>query len=444
MMYPWVAMVGGPKVEPKLLVEATSQWPSLPEVSSQERQGATQVQLRWTWDPGWLELRWSRYQGPAITSSKLRQWASDLARLGGQQLTLAMVGGGPEEGRLGYQVWDIAPDGAAERRYVDQAEEALREWEELAEEEGEHVYSDEGPDWGVVVEALIESLGVAAVVDEGEDGAVYPELAVDTVWIGSLTGDRRLDGLIETIRAGASHEYEEQESGQVMVRLEVPGGGRQMSFLSPADYETLRRHTMKPTDRVGELRSVLQGAPSDGTWQALVDHLQQWPRDEATSRELIPYLERHLISWPDALRIAPNAWILDLFEGREAAPLRLARELHLPPELAARLDADAAERMTRAPQLAALRVLRLDHARLGNVGTRHLASCPHLANLRELSLAHCRLGDASARALARAPQLAGLERLALGGNRFTEAGWQALHGAEHLSQEVKQAWIGLS
>lgn len=96
-------------------------------------------------------------------------------------------------------------------------------------------------------------------------------------------------------------------------------------------YETARAFQHA---RFGELRAALQEAPSAAGWEAICELVTAW--HGAAFEDVRPYVEDHLASWPDALRVAPPQWQRQLRRGQRVPQLRLTRALviglhHTPP-----------------------------------------------------------------------------------------------------------------
>jgi hypothetical protein len=76
---------------------------------------------------------------------------------------------------------------------------------------------------------------------------------------------------------------------------------------------------------MGELRSLL-AAPSSKSWEQIGALLSVWPDAAALTEQVVPYVERALVDWPDAVwRQAPASWV-----GVDAPLYRLCRPLALP------------------------------------------------------------------------------------------------------------------
>lgn len=191
----------------------------------------------------------------------------------------------------------------------------------------------------------------------------------------------------------------------------------------------------------GDMREALHQAPSVEGWRAVCAGLErQWRDDpERLTAEALPYAERLLQPWPDALRVCPARWVVRAGAGTPCPMLRLVRALDwsappdevtsaepprqrvrdlplvgrllmsvLPPEAPERddeaqtdlLDApwapwgkEALGRALAPEALAHLRVLRLGGHPLGERGMGALARATTLRALVELDLRRASLGD---------------------------------------------------
>jgi hypothetical protein len=70
----------------------------------------------------------------------------------------------------------------------------------------------------------------------------------------------------------------------------------------------------------GELRSLLQEAPSEEVWERVCEQLDLWP-PEALEAVALPYVLEHVARWPATVeRLAPLRWM----DGSELAQAKLA------------------------------------------------------------------------------------------------------------------------
>lgn len=160
----------------------------------------------------------------------------------------------------------------------------------------------------------------------------------------------------------------------------------------------------------GELRSLLQEAPSEALWWRLCEHLDLWS-EEPLAQLAAPYVAEHLERWPDGVRReAPDRWLTS----RLLAPLanHIALRGYAEP-----LSQLAASPRAPAPSLD-MSLCGLSAAQLDG-----LLSTPCLEGVRALDLSLNTLGAEVLPILARSPQLAALHTLDLSLNRlFYEAG----------------------
>ena len=80
-----------------------------------------------------------------------------------------------------------------------------------------------------------------------------------------------------------------------------------------------KKRGTEPVVEFGELRSLLQRAPSRGLWYELIGALRQG-RSRAPEARVERYVRDHLARWPVGLRPALPAWGGYFFEGLEAQP----------------------------------------------------------------------------------------------------------------------------
>ena len=113
---------------------------------------------------------------------------------------------------------------------------------------------------------------------------------------------------------------------------------------------------VEPSAMFGELRSLLHAGPSEHGWWRLCDALDAAVRQTEQARvasQLMPYVVSSLSAWPESICVAPQAWVQEILDGREAAPgLGAAKTLIVEGALA-RVDA-----IKRLAQCEALRSVR--------------------------------------------------------------------------------------
>ena len=239
------------------------------------------------------------------------------------------------------------------------------------------------------------------------------------------------------------------------------------------------------TESFGELRSLLAQPATRGSWRALCELMDTQP-EHYLREALIPYTERALRTWPTALRVASQSWVLRLCLGRPPATWPLVRALRLAglsipggrdAEALAHHDALASvkhldiispnsaamtlldtlphsalshaldtlhisdwcaspERLVSAlarADLTHLRVLELPHTRLDIHALIFLLEALPMEHLTTLDLRHNSLDDRAALALATFP-FKQLTHLNLSGNRITNEGARALMSAPSLQR----------
>jgi hypothetical protein len=81
-------------------------------------------------------------------------------------------------------------------------------------------------------------------------------------------------------------------------------------------------------DVFGDVRSVLQQAPSAHGWALLCDRVERMDPERA-QQEAIPYALRGLDGWPAALRVLPNVWAESIISGVVPTGASLARAITL-------------------------------------------------------------------------------------------------------------------
>jgi hypothetical protein len=169
---------------------------------------------------------------------------------------------------------------------------------------------------------------------------------------------------------------------------------------------------------MGEVRSVLARPYGATSWQALCEALApslELER-ERWRAELEPYVARGIAAWPEAVRVAPMAWVMGATSGQGGA-LRLARVVRLDPQGAEVLwGDDALAALVESPDFGQIVCLDAAGGGFGDQAALAIARSPHAALLRELSLARCEVTSQGARFLARSNSLPSLRVLDLSGN----------------------------
>lgn len=200
---------------------------------------------------------------------------------------------------------------------------------------------------------------------------------------------------------------------------------------------------MTNTEQFGDLRALVNSAPSGDTWDALCDALDGWD-DDSIQQIVAPYLAAHLDRWPDGLRLAPLRW-LERAAARQPVPaLSLTRAVCITPDTAperASLNLQdlsntawwaALTELTLAscgltPDAVALlpsglRALSLSYnAGLSDAGVERLCARSWPA-LLALDLSGCKIGDSGLWELAASRAMPRLKRLILRHNAATSEG----------------------
>ena len=180
-----------------------------------------------------------------------------------------------------------------------------------------------------------------------------------------------------------------------------------------------------PETRFGDLRSLLQRAPSAQVWFELIELLEDWQEEDPNDfvRVALPYVCGHLDHWPDRLRQLPIDWFESWCEQRDEQDMErgawrftLARAF-VAPELPHRDTARALVRgMTQSEWLEDATVLEMPRCYMRNLPIWMLARSSKLGRLEALDLSYNGLSVWSMHALQRAESLTAIERLALDGN----------------------------
>ncbi|MEM1347742.1 MAG: hypothetical protein AAGI01_04235, partial [Myxococcota bacterium] len=162
-------------------------------------------------------------------------------------------------------------------------------------------------------------------------------------------------------------------------------------------------------DRFGDVRSLLQQAPSPQHWRALCQAVAEWDGPEFEER-VLPYILDGLASWPLRLRRAPMRWLDGLARGARLPWAPMVKVLDLTDF---GLRNEDMHTLAHAPALEHLEVLILDGNDIGIKGVRYLSESPEVRSLRVLSLQGARVDAEGARAITATPYFASLERLVL-------------------------------
>jgi hypothetical protein len=214
-----------------------------------------------------------------------------------------------------------------------------------------------------------------------------------------------------------------------------------------------------------ELRDLAQGQPSSRAWSILCNKLEKVP-EEALRETYIPALNADLeaASWPDALRVTPESWILRFRDGDSIPAMAIVRTLDMRGRL---LNVEDAELFAESPELAYITRLNLAYNGLQDDGTcllaqsefldklemldlagnsielrgiRALCDATKLSNLRSIDLTGNWVDERAARLIAESPVFANLEHLILRGNPVRVEGARALSESPHLRESIKCMW----
>lgn len=159
-------------------------------------------------------------------------------------------------------------------------------------------------------------------------------------------------------------------------------------------------------ERFGELRAILQEAPSQEVWWALERELDLW-EGVALDEIALPYAADMLRSWPDALRRSLT-WDARLAEGRAEPRAALVRSL------SPSVEGEALARLLSAPELQQIAEVTLAGER--QLTPRHLgmiAALPAFAGLRALRMLGGPVSAALLEPLRASGRLAAVQALAL-------------------------------
>jgi hypothetical protein len=164
----------------------------------------------------------------------------------------------------------------------------------------------------------------------------------------------------------------------------------------------------------GELRACLHGAPTAQSWSEIVRLIDLWPDLTELEEQVIPYAAQHLARWPDALRIAPQAWLTRMLDGEQLPGLSLVRAV-VAQGMSLR-DAQVAK-MAQSPALSQLRALDLMDNDIGPEGVSALLGAVFISTLYVLRLGDNRIGADGAQLIAHSSALKNLRALDLSNPR---------------------------
>jgi hypothetical protein len=224
----------------------------------------------------------------------------------------------------------------------------------------------------------------------------------------------------------------------------------------------------------GNIRSVLEEAPSSSGWETLCGYLDQCSED-ALAAEVVPYCLDKLVRWPGELRETPKEWALaSVFHQERSAKMKVATTLRFycgsnaaswalkgaegGDKIARFLDEhggierielkghplgpDGARELFRSPELERVTHLDLRYTQLGDEGAKQLAACPHLGAVKTLRLRRAKIKSKGGAALADAKSLANLDRLGAGYNKLGKSNWKKIGSGDLLADDISFLDLG--
>jgi hypothetical protein len=181
-------------------------------------------------------------------------------------------------------------------------------------------------------------------------------------------------------------------------------------------------------DPMTDIFSLIQRGPSLPTWASLCARL-----DEGAA--LPPggwqQLDEALASFPEKLRIAPEAWLRAAAAGAPPPSFALVRTVCLHG-----LERDTIAALLDRRAMAVVRHLVADGCDLGDEGCLRIAESRSAPSLASLSLARVGLGPAGAAELCRAARLSGLVELSLADNQLDDLNLKLFLLSPHLKRLV--------
>jgi hypothetical protein len=198
----------------------------------------------------------------------------------------------------------------------------------------------------------------------------------------------------------------------------------------------------------GELRSLLEQAPSEEVWATLCEHCHIAARGAGrvdtgrvdTGRfeaEVLPYILDRLRGWPDALRIARMDWLDEAAGQGDHVCLPLVRHINVEPTLRTPKEL---RRMWNAPGLGEATMVSAGDGQLKTFSLDMLRGAPITPNLRELRL---REGLIHRKKLGVVSELAGLRALHTGAGERPRLLLEAL-GAHGMLPKMERLWMGVT
>lgn len=203
----------------------------------------------------------------------------------------------------------------------------------------------------------------------------------------------------------------------------------------------------------GELRSLLEQAPSAQVWTTLCEHCNIAARGTGrvdtgrvdtgrvdTGRfeaEVLPYVLDRLRGWPDALRIARMDWLDEAAGQGDHVCLPLVRHINIEPTLRTPKEL---RRMWHAPGLREATMVSAEDGQLNAFSLDMLRGAPITPNLRELRL---RAGLIQRKKLGVVSELTGLRALHTGSGERPRLLLEAL-GEHGQLPKMERIWMGVT
>lgn len=177
------------------------------------------------------------------------------------------------------------------------------------------------------------------------------------------------------------------------------------------------------SERFGEVRALLQEAPSEAAWTRLCALLEGCERD-ALTEEILPYCAQHLQRWPDALRVVRRPEVERLVGGQPVNHWTLARALDV---AEMRKIASFFDGLAERDALSELRQVSFSNCQMGPEALRRLMALLPSQTLTHLDLSYNAMGEQGAAVLAEVEAFPRLEVLNLRRNKIKAKGAAALH-----------------
>ncbi|MEM1348463.1 MAG: hypothetical protein AAGI01_07915 [Myxococcota bacterium] len=187
---------------------------------------------------------------------------------------------------------------------------------------------------------------------------------------------------------------------------------------------------MDDEKQFGDISSIMRGPQGPRAWTELCRKIDAWEDPDELENVLLPYVEEHLVDWPEALRQAPSFWIDQLLEGEHVPHFQIVRTLDL---RCLNIVLEDAELLAESPEMEHVSHLNLAYNGLQSEGTIALAHAPVVRNLISLDLAGNSIDLAGIVALCSSDNLVNLHHLDLTGNWVDDEGACAIAEAEHFA-----------